>query len=68
MGSKIAIKDARATSGIEETGNETFEKHVFLFRKLTRRPTLIFCMRLTIMLIQIKKFGQKLYCGLLLNL
>ena len=32
----IAIKDARATSEIEETGNKMCEKHFFLFRKLTR--------------------------------
>ena len=36
LGIQIAIKDARATSEIEETGNETCEKHFFLFRKLTR--------------------------------
>ena len=36
LGIQIAIKDARATSEIEETGNETREKHFFLFRKLTR--------------------------------
>ena len=36
LGIQIAIKDARATTKIEETGNETCEKHFFLFRKLTR--------------------------------
>ena len=35
LGIQISIKDARATSEIEETGNETCEKHFFLFRKLT---------------------------------
>ena len=52
-------KDVRATYEVEETGNETYENHFFLFRKLTPRPTLIFCVRLTIsMLIHIRKFEQ----------